>query len=1195
MQSRILTQSSILARIRIAAMLFLGIFSAVGFVGSAWAQYKGGVSWQVGDIIVCFGNGMCNVLRIVNVNGVPTPQLLDQISDGLTGAGATNGAAINNTLHVLATDATIDPNTHNPAASKIVEYTIASVNPLQTQPLAPPLLPISHTPVTVFNGGSGNFNVRAIALDQHGDMFVGNANNPPANPATIVELDPNGGSLGSFTVPTVTTPAWLAMTCFPGTPTCQTGPSPNIMKILDENGHVQQVLTPGTSASTHPLWNDAGGTTRDNAVIWTDQGKSVWQASTTYPLPVVNPPTPLSIYIVDTFNPPHLQKATFLPGNTSGTTGPTGPPQFSDTPFGGGVTTDGLIWTDQGAAAVWAAGTMYGGAGQPQFVRDTNIPPHVQQATNPGTSGGTAPTWNDGTAPGGMTCDNGTLLACAGIIWVDRGLAAYQPNHRYNVTDAFLDSGMHVQQASAAGTAGSAPPTFTHTGTSTQTPDNVILWVDQGPWLPSHSYAVGSVVGDAGQHVQQVLAGGAGISGPGPNPPSFVDGLNPGVATTTDGLQWSDLGLPTLGAANCPGNQINSLDLFPAASPTAYFTSGPGGIIQTVTTPLSSGACAVFADFGPFVKLSGIRAMPPKSVPNCKSDPVMMNSCPIYPNGGILVVATGTQDIDTGDTTDPDAAVEQVTDICTGNSTNVALGGDTGNTCALLLDLNGKIRVRYTLSQSVSTLQALALDPFIADCTSIGCSTSGSIPSATVANFWVGDKASSKFYSFDFATGAPTPYDASQTCPTQAIPPTATLPSCNSGQISSVNGVQSIAIYGARGAAQPVLAKLYGAPTSPEPTSNAEVFFLQNKLITTIYNTSAHQVQYPLTLWASLVDNNSDVAGLPSDTSTDGGVPCQPTTLSGPNTVDRNDCIVWKFDVALNNTAGDFVSTVFGAPVTTSPAPPTIDTNTHIFTDMKYDTTTLFGNFDPSDSRISVHSLHQVTPQPLSNGSTSGGQCTYGSPVPKCFQNNSNIQFKFTCADPSLAGSALGNLSPPPFLLIDQTFPNVTFASPLECGRTNTCTFSATNGSENYTFDSVKNQWVFGWSVPPPPIPNTTRYFTGCTTQPQLSPFCVSFFVSPKCSANPVVNLVSPSSGSVSSQTPPVITITGADFASNATVQFQGVTVSATVLSSTQITLTLPSCSLLNIGPCPRQVNVTVTNPLAGLNGTLVNGFTYTQ
>src|SRR5258707_10191099 len=134
MQSRTLTKSSILARVRVAAMLFLGIFLTLGLVAinwattgsirgrlamlwsvtvaaiatcfmrsahalganpgtrtqnpgrismqgkfwkssrmaamvsllllsasSAWAQYP----WQVGDVVVCYGGGKCECLRIV--------------------------------------------------------------------------------------------------------------------------------------------------------------------------------------------------------------------------------------------------------------------------------------------------------------------------------------------------------------------------------------------------------------------------------------------------------------------------------------------------------------------------------------------------------------------------------------------------------------------------------------------------------------------------------------------------------------------------------------------------------------------------------------------------------------------------------------------------------------------------------------------------------------------------------------------------------------------------------------------------------------------------------------------------------------------------------------------------------------------------------------------------------------------------
>src|SRR5258708_25929610 len=97
MQIHMLTQSSILARVRIAAMLFLGIFVTSGLVGTTWAT-TGGIPWQVGDVVVCYGGGNCNVLR---VHGTSV-QLLDTLLDGLL--GSTGGAALKNSLHLLATD-----------------------------------------------------------------------------------------------------------------------------------------------------------------------------------------------------------------------------------------------------------------------------------------------------------------------------------------------------------------------------------------------------------------------------------------------------------------------------------------------------------------------------------------------------------------------------------------------------------------------------------------------------------------------------------------------------------------------------------------------------------------------------------------------------------------------------------------------------------------------------------------------------------------------------------------------------------------------------------------------------------------------------------------------------------------------------------------------------------------------------------
>src|SRR5437016_3803642 len=96
---RLAMKSSILKRSRIAAMLFLAILMVAGLADrSQAAGFQGGVPWQVGDVIVCFGSGTCRALRI---NG-STVTLLDQFSDGLLCDN--HGVAINHTLHGAVTD-----------------------------------------------------------------------------------------------------------------------------------------------------------------------------------------------------------------------------------------------------------------------------------------------------------------------------------------------------------------------------------------------------------------------------------------------------------------------------------------------------------------------------------------------------------------------------------------------------------------------------------------------------------------------------------------------------------------------------------------------------------------------------------------------------------------------------------------------------------------------------------------------------------------------------------------------------------------------------------------------------------------------------------------------------------------------------------------------------------------------------------
>lgn len=107
--------------------------------------------------------------------------------------------------------------------------------------------------------------------------------------------------------------------------------------ILDPAGHIQLVTTAGTSGSTIPTFNDAGGTTPDPAsggtLVWTDQGAAAWAAATAYPA---------GSFIKASG---HAQKATS--GGISAATTPT----FSTS--GGTVNdpTGSVVWTDQGAYA----------------------------------------------------------------------------------------------------------------------------------------------------------------------------------------------------------------------------------------------------------------------------------------------------------------------------------------------------------------------------------------------------------------------------------------------------------------------------------------------------------------------------------------------------------------------------------------------------------------------------------------------------------------------------------------------------------------------------------------------------------------------------------------------------------------------------------------------------------------------------
>ena len=181
--------------------------------------------------------------------------------------------------------------------------------------------------------------------------------------------------------------------------------------ILDPNGHIQQVLTPGKSGSLYPPFNQFSGATNDNAVTWTDQGG--WTANTTYAAGAT---------VGDTNS--HLWEATSTTGISG--PGPTAPPFTSNDLPGSGTTIDGLTWTNTGPPPgspppVWMPNTQYFTVGAQ--VLDSNG--NVELVGTPGTSGpGSTPTGGWNATLNGTTIDNA-------VMWGDQNSFAWQASHAY--------------------------------------------------------------------------------------------------------------------------------------------------------------------------------------------------------------------------------------------------------------------------------------------------------------------------------------------------------------------------------------------------------------------------------------------------------------------------------------------------------------------------------------------------------------------------------------------------------------------------------------------------------------------------------------------------------------------------------------------------------------------------------------------
>jgi len=785
--------------------------------------------------------------------------------------------------------------------------------------------------------------------------------------------------------------------------------------IVDPANHIQKATTPGTSGPAQPTFND-GGTTNDGAtLVWTDQGQKFWYPNFVYGANAI---------IVDTAG--HVQQVT-----TPGTAGPT-QPTFNDT---SGSVTDGLQWTDQGVPGTWTANTAYSlnavvldGAG------------HVQQVIAAGPSGSSQPAFND----------TGSTTTDGSVVWQDRGLpGAWTATTPYGLSAVITDGASHVQQATAAGTSGAGPaPTFSTTGGTVS--DNAVVWADQGPlsgntvftWQPTNAYDLNAQIVDPANHIQQVTTAGSSAA----SQPTFNDG-----GTVIDGLVWMDIGSTVSWAASA------------SYTPGTLFVN-PGSFLQKVTTAGISGTPAQPAwnenptgstidglqwtdqghlvwQAGQLFTLGNLISDAAKHAQKVSEAGTSGASTPTFNHGGGTTIDNAVIWTESHPswilnhsyvTNNPDTLILDIHNhvqlVSTSGISGPTIPPFTSNHPLIGQTIDGlqwsnqatpatSVVARYPVT-GLNTLQSLALDPLVANCTGNSCSGLP-LPTRKTANFWLGDSVSGSFYKLDFATGAPITLTGA--CPTGC-------------------GIQSLVVYGGEGANQPGLASLVSASTLNAGNSfTAGAQFLQNSITSTLSNNvSGSPPLTPISLYASLVDKTSCF-----NDPLAGNLACRGTVAA-----DTTKALVWKIDVPLNGTAGlpltETLNSSFGPPGVFG-----VDNSTDVFVDEQFDDTTFVGT-DPGTRSISVHSLHEV-PVTVSQGTA---RCTYSSPLQNGTYktNRGTLNFIFTC--PGLTPTQFRNMHPT-LSLVKKNPPQSPKFIPV----------SGTNGKGPYRFDSSGNIWTFQWNL----------------------------------------------------------------------------------------------------------------------------------
>lgn len=271
--------------------------------------------------------------------------------------------------------------------------------------------------------------------------------------------------------------------------------------ILDGNGGIQVAIVAGTSSNSAPTWNatigqtsaegpvTANGVVAPSTLVWLNNGPFAWQSSTPY----VH-----GQFIVDTSGILHFAFADNA--NGSGTSAATAPEWKTED--GNNLVYDGIVWKAAGSDT-WRPDVPYT-AGQLIFDSTGGI----QVVQNPGISGDSMPVWNPAT--GATTSDSA-------VVWRNLGRSSWQPQTRYDVGQAIVDSQGLIQAVAVAGTSGAGMPAWSEPpeeGNSVSTTvDSAISWKMGGSirWTPNTPYKAGQVVLASNGRLQ--VAADTGLSG----------------------------------------------------------------------------------------------------------------------------------------------------------------------------------------------------------------------------------------------------------------------------------------------------------------------------------------------------------------------------------------------------------------------------------------------------------------------------------------------------------------------------------------------------------------------------------------------------------------------------------------------------------------------------------------------------------